>query len=117
MTTVWVLYEETGEYSDYSMGIKGVFSSVQAAIKEHDMYCALMAAVVAVWDKDDYEQAKYRDRQDWKEHDGSWHCAEGGKSHYDRLEWTIAPYILDAPYNAQAEEDWEDEHGPRRNRY
>lgn len=30
MTDVWVVYEESGEYSDYSMGILGVAASLDA---------------------------------------------------------------------------------------
>ena len=109
MATVWVLYEESGEYSDYSKGIKGVFSSISQAIKWHDAYCEkIIAKIIAKgeaesgWTKQWYEEyvaPRYRGRQAWIiDENNLGHCV-AGKSHsgFDALAWTIAPYIVDAP--------------------
>ncbi|MFQ5874349.1 MAG: hypothetical protein ACE5JL_11185 [Dehalococcoidia bacterium] len=86
--TVYVLYEESGEYSDYSMGILGVFTNVDRAKQAHE----------AFWEK--AAQRHPSNRFEWREWEydaktEAWHRrGEREWRHRDR-EGTIMPYTLD----------------------
>jgi len=64
---VWVLYNEEGCYSDYSMNIEGVFSSAEIAMASYDAYNSA---------KDfEYIRRATGELPVWKhdEEDGNWH--------------------------------------------
>lgn len=81
MTTVYIVYNESGEYSDYGMGIDGVFSTVEEAKKA-------------------IENAPRYNRHTWgdwcEEEGGFWHRDEVSEDRWGRMVLTIAPFEIDA---------------------
>lgn len=82
METVYLLYEESGEYSDYGMGILGVFSSVDAAktwlekdCNEKYKYIQDHPEQYVGYSKD---YGNFTHRTPWEAFDGNgidWHCS------------------------------------------
>lgn len=91
MRQVWVLYEESGEYSDYGMGILGVFSGPAPAKDYVAAHCVAKLADIP-------DSTHLVNRTPWEQDEsGEWHCETQG-SIWNRLSWTIAPYAVDAPF-------------------
>ena len=92
MTTVYVLIEEHGAYSDYSMNIEGVFATPDAAkawlTKEREARAA----------KHESNNPPLN-RTPWKM-DGETNaetCATVGSKWLDGTTWTIVPYEVQEP--------------------
>ena len=89
---VWILWEESGEYSDYGLGILGVFSDPEIAKS---------------WLKENaetrYNLVGGEERKivlgDWELHDEDWNLYEIANRNWSQNSWTIAPYIIDNPEN------------------
>ena len=81
MTTVWVLYEEYGQYSDYNMRVHGVFSSEELGKAAFDLYIQ------------QEEESGSNEQSSWSFDGECWHRC-GGKS-YSRFEGTVSPFTLD----------------------
>lgn len=101
---VYLLYEESGEYSDYSIGILGVFSSVDAAKEWLEKDCVLrVEKEVEIFALAPKFKTDWTKRTSWEQGNASglgWHSSLGPdakKYWFVRRDWTIAPYIIDAP--------------------
>ena len=101
---VWILYEEHGEYSDYRMGIYGVFSTPEKA-KE---YVAAIVAALPEEPLSDFIPRAPRALTAWERREGAWHAtlarvatigSTGGQYHWDLAAYTIAPYELDEAFD------------------
>jgi hypothetical protein len=83
---VYLAYEESGEYSDYSMGILGVFSSVEKAKESVEPFCQQQANRVFEFERHTWG--------DWKQDkENNWH--REGRATYDRCSITIEARELD----------------------
>lgn len=84
---IWVLYNEEGAYSDYSMNIEGVFSSAEIAMATYDAtHCAMDLA---------YSKAA-RSFPDWKQRkDGTWHKTNRHGNNYNGQEVTVKEFPVD----------------------
>ncbi len=83
MTTVWILYDEHGQYSDYGMAIFGVFSSAELAMAAFDEY----------WrEAESAHPSNILPWTSWAFEDNVWRKV-GGKDHDIG---TVASYIVDA---------------------
>lgn len=104
--TVYLLYEQSGEYSDYGMGILGIFSSVDAAKAWLEKDCNKKYKDIQdhpeqyVGYSKDY--GNYTHRTSWEPYEAGyieWHCSliQTDPNYFHRKDWTIAPYVIDAP--------------------
>lgn len=95
MSEVYILYSEYGAYSDYGLGILGVFSTP-------DLAKAFVAAECEAAVKRHRSNAIYANRTDWKQDDdGNESCEiaySEGHSHFDTTSWTIDKRIIDEPF-------------------
>ena len=84
MPTVYVLFSETGVYSDYSMVIEGVYSSYQTAL--------------ATLDDPEFLGVEYWDGTISNEHQYT-------ANHGPERVYTIQPYVLDTPPDSRETAD------------
>ena len=75
MPTVWVLYEEQGEYSNYQMSICGVFDSDELG----------KAAVAGKWGTK---------AESWVLRRGVWHLTATREMRWETKNFTLAPYLM-----------------------
>lgn len=78
---VYVVYIECGEYSDYSMGIEGVFSTAEKAKEAVDQH--------------------YTPVTEWVMEEDTWHRYTEKESFWDNLSITVASYELDVDIQSQ----------------
>lgn len=104
---VWVLYDETGQYSDYGKSIIGVFDSHEKAQAEADQW---IASAIADHEANEARRAAEMswlpgraDPMVWsawmKDKEGRYHREK--TSDYYAHSFTVAPYDLNQP-----KEDW-----------
>ena len=91
---VYLLYAETGEYSDYAFGNKGIFSTVEKAKQWLEQDCIQVMKTILMNYTSTYD---YRKRTSWEVgENGDWHSSLVSER-ADRCDWTIAPFTIDEP--------------------
>lgn len=94
---VYLLYEEHGEYNDYTLGMLGVFSTPDKAKEWLDIYREQQLKQqleIVAGNMPRVDLAAYKERSEWSECRGFLYCKTTGAAH-DSLMWTIDKRELD----------------------
>ena len=92
----WILLEESGEYSDYRMGILGVFSDPDRAKQKLTEWRERQVQQLPQPRPDRYREPCELSLSEWEQHDDMWKSQTvGGKFSFEHMDFTIAPYDID----------------------